>query len=171
MEENKKKKGLRGIFNLFDLALIIIALLIGAVLFLSRDRDTSGALTGENQTRIQVRYTIELTGIQNGAASRIKPGAPVVDKIKKYSMGTVESVTVAPTVKEVSDETRDVLAAVEVPGQETATVVITAQAAETDTDIIVDGGYTIKVGLPVNVRIPGLNAQGYIVDIERGDVQ
>ena len=171
MEENKKKKGLPRIFNLFDLALIVIAVLIGAVLFLSRDTGTSGAITGESQTRIQVRYTIELTAIENGAASRIKPGAPVVDKIKKYSMGTVESVTVAPTVKDVPDETRDVVASAVVPGQETATVVITAEAAETAADIIVDGGYVIKVGLPVNVRIPGLNAQGYIIGIERGDAQ
>ncbi len=171
MEENKKKKGLPRIFNLFDLALILLAILIGAALFLSRDKNTSGALTGENQTRIQVRYTIELTGIQNGAAARIKPGAPVVDKIKKYSLGTVESVTVAPTVRDVNDETRDVVASAPVPGQETATVVITAEAAETETDIIVDGGYVIKVGLPVNARIPGLNAQGYIIGIERGEAQ
>lgn len=169
--ESKNKKGIFKILNLFDLALIAIAALLAAVLLLNRGGDTSGAITGESQTRVRVRYTVELTGIRNGAASTIKAGMPVVDKIKKYSMGTVESVEISPTVRTVTDESRNVRVSVPVPGQETATVVITTEAVETDKDITVDGGYIIKVGLPVNVRIPGLSAQGYIMNIERGDAQ
>lgn len=168
--ENKKKKGILRIFNLFDLILIAVAAALAAVLLVSLG-DKSSGITGPVQTQTQIRYTVELTGIENGAASLIKAGDPVVDKIKKYSMGTVESVEVTPTVRSVPDETSGVIKTSLVPGQETATVVITATASETDRDITVDGGYIIKVGLPVSVRIPGLSASGFILDVERGDAQ
>lgn len=168
--ENKKKRVFLRIFNLFDLALIAIALVVLAVILLTRD-NSSGQLTGQVQRTVSVRYTVELSEIENGAAANIKAGAPVVDAIKKYSIGTVESVQISPTRASVPDEGSDIVRYAQVPGQETATVVITAKAVETDADIIIDGGYLVKVGLPASVRIPGLRATGFIVDVERSDAQ
>lgn len=170
MEKENKKKGIRGLFNLFDLALIILAAALAALLIFGGGGDGGGiAAPGGAQTA--VRYTLELTGLENGSASLIKPGDPVVDRIKKYSIGTAESVEITPTVKSVTDEASGKVVRTEVPGQETALVTVTAMADETDRDITVDGGFIVKVGTSVNVKTPGVSAAGFIVAVERGDGQ
>ena len=169
--ENKKKKNILGIFNLFDIILIIIAIaLAAAIALLSRD-NSSGALVGKPQTQTEVRYTVELKEIENDAAESIKVGDKVIDRIKKYSIGTVESVEIVPARRSVPDEGSNVKRFTEVPNLKSAIVTIVAPATETDKDITVDGGYVIKTGMEVNARMPGFNAVGYIIDVERSEAK
>ncbi|MGM9521139.1 MAG: DUF4330 domain-containing protein [Oscillospiraceae bacterium] len=164
MEKDKKPRG-RSIFNLFDIIVIIVAVVLAAVLFFAKNG-------GTEQTSAQtstLHYTIELTGMLNNSAEMIAPGDALVDKVKKYDIGTVQSVEVSNTVKQAEDTINGAVVMSEVPGQQTAVIVVEAQVSETATLITVDGGFEIKVGNSVSVKGPGYWGSGYIIAVERGD--
>jgi hypothetical protein len=161
--ENNKKKGIRSIFNLFDIVVIVLAIVLALVLYVSKSGGTE-QVVADVQT---IRYTIELTGMVNDSADLISAGDELVDKVKKYNIGTVESVEVSTTVVQANNMIDGTVITSEVPSQETARIVLTAEATSTDTQITVDGGYVIRVGLPVNVKGPGYWGTGYILSIDR----
>ena len=161
MEENKKR---RSILNLFDIVVILVALALAAVLLIPR-QSASDSPDAESGT---VRYTIELTGMQNGSAELIQEGDSLVDRIKRYSIGTVQSVEVTNTLRQVEDYENGVVRYVESSTLQTAILVIEAPCTQTDTQITVSGGYAIRVGLPVSVLGPGYYGTGYILAVERG---
>lgn len=163
--EKGNKRGIWRIVNVFDLVLIGIAVLTLAVLVIVRTG--GGDDTGPVSTSQKIRYTVEVSGISFGAADNVKPGDEMVDRIKKYDMGTVESVTVEPYMKSVPDFDSGEVVLAEVPDQQTAYIVVVANATVSDTAILVDGGYSVKVGLAVNVKVPGLAGTGHIVAVER----
>ncbi len=71
--ENKPKK--KSIFNVFDIALILIAAALAVVIFISRSpsKDAPALETGE-LTEGMVSYTVEITGMQNGTAHLVSVG-------------------------------------------------------------------------------------------------
>ena len=164
----EKKK--HSIINVFDIVVIAIAVALAALLFLTRSSGTaSDSGTEETAKSGTVTYTIELSGMVNGSAEKISVGDKLVDKVKKYDIGTVTAVEVTNTVRQVQDLVNGGTVEAEMSTLETATVTLEAPCTETDTDILVAGGYDIKVGLSVSVKGPGYYGTGYIVGIERGE--
>lgn len=161
--ENKKK---RSILNLFDIIVILIAAVLGVVLLASRSGSSSDGTAANTHS---VRYTIELSEMRNGAEELIKPGDVLVDKIKKYDMGTVESVEIKNSVRQVEDLTDGKIIESELSTLKTAIVTVVADCTETATGITVAGGFEVMVGLPVYAKGPGYYSAGYIIGIERND--
>lgn len=162
---DKKKKGKYSILNLFDIIVIIIAVLLAVLLFAKGKTRTDGTQI----TSDKITYTLELTGMQNGSAELVRPGDRLTDKIKKYDIGTVVSVTVKTSTNQVEDYENGGIIDSPVSGKETAVIVVEAPCKETDSQITVGGGYAVRVGASANVRGPGYAGTGYIIDIERGD--
>lgn len=163
----EKKK--HSLFNVFDIVVILIALVLFAVLFFAR---SSGGDTSDDTASVKsgtVTYTIELTGMVNGSAELVSVGDELVDKVKKYDVGTVTAVEVSNTVRQVQDLINGGTVESEMSTQQTATITVEAPCTETETDILVAGGYVIKVGLSVSVKGPGYYGTGYIVGVERGE--
>lgn len=157
-KENKFK--VRDLFNLFDIVVLVVAVLLAAILILF----SRGA--GTEQTT--VIYTVEFTNMQNGSASLIQPGDSLVDRVKKFDLGKVVSVEVGPTYTEVENMTGGGSSMVASQLLQTATVVIEAPATETEQDLLVSGGFLIKIGTSVSAKGPGYSAYGTVLAIQKG---
>lgn len=157
-KENKFR--LRDLFNLFDIVVLAIAVLLAVILILfSR---------GAGKEQITVRYTVEFINMQNDTASLVQPGDSLVDRVKKFELGKVVSVEVGPTVRQIQDFSLGGMKEVESSMFQTATVVIEAPATETEKDILVSGGYLIKIGTTVAAKGPGYFCNGTVLKIEKG---
>ena len=162
MEDNKKR---RSLLNLFDIVVILIGLVLAAVLLIPRQSGPENVAP----ERGTVRYTIELTGMLNGSAEQIEPGDALVDRVKKYEIGTVQSVEVYTTTRLVEDYEKGVVWNAPLSTQQSALIVVEAPCTQSDMEILVGGGFTIRVGLSVNVNGPGYYGSGTIVAVERGN--
>ena len=159
----ESKFRLKDLFNLFDIVVLAIAVLLGVVLVLfSR---------GAGKEATTVIYTVEFTNMQNGSASLIQPGDSLVDRVKKFDLGKVVSVEVSDTVRQVQDFENGGMKEATSETRQTATVVIEASASETEQDILVSGGYLLKIGTQVSAKGPGYFCSGVVLAIERSDAK
>lgn len=164
--ENRKKPKLWGILNIFDIVLILVAILLGVVIFMARSGgDEEETPTGAGMTPL--RYTVEFTNLREEFADSVQVGDQFIDKIKKYSMGTVESVEVTPNIRDVVDYDNARVVRVETPGYVTLLVTIVGEATQTEKTILMDGGYEMRVGMGVNAKSPRFSANGTVLYIER----
>ena len=115
-----------------------------------------------------MRYTVEFTNMQNGSASLIQPGDSLVDRVKKFDLGTVVSVEVGPTYTLTTNTLEGGSHEVSSQLLQTATVVIEAPCTETEQDFLVSGGFLIKIGTSVSAKGPGYSAYGTVLKIEKG---
>ena len=53
------------------------------------------------------------------------------------------------------------------PGKEREIITVEANVTESNSDLKVNGYYTVKVGLEVSAKGNGYSGKGYILDIER----
>ena len=164
MGKEKRSNG-KSIFNLFDIIVIVIIVALAILLFFIREERTAQESTSAGT----VTYTLELVGMQNGAADLIGEGDQLVDKVKKYNIGTVVSVEVMPTYRQVYDYVNGGLVESLVDDQQTAIIVVEAECTESSSQITVDGGYVIRAGLTASVRGPGYWGTGYIMSVDRGE--
>lgn len=155
-KENKFR--VRDLFNLFDIVVLIVAVLMGIVLVLfSR---------GTKSADVTVRYTVEFTDMQNGTASLVQVGDSLVDRVKQLELGKVISVEVDSTIHQVQDFEQGGIRETHSATRQTALVVIEAPAAETEQEILVSGGYRLKIGTSVSAKGPGYAAYGTVLAIE-----
>lgn len=153
------------ILNVFDLVVIALCVVLAAVYLLGRNGGTA-AVVGSSRT---VTYTIELTYLQNSSGALIQPGNKLIDNVKKYDMGEVTAVRVEPSTQQVQDFVNGGYHAVESQRLETAYLTVTAPCTETDTEILVNGEYLIRVGTSVSVKGEGYFGTGYVLAIDRED--
>ena len=130
--------------TLFDIVIIAIVVVIGAVLVwftgMAGGSGSSGEESQGSSTSGTLRYTIELRQMVGESAYLIQEGDALVD------------------------------VPVTVPGYLTATVVVESPYTDNGTEIVVDGGYVIRSGVSVQVRGPGYAGSGEILTLERGDL-
>ncbi len=160
MAENKQKIKWR--VNFFDIAVIVVV--IAAVLIFLK---VTSSRTANSSANTSVTYTVEVNGVRIGASAKIREGDVVTDNIRKFNIGNVVSFDVSPAKRLVSDPVAGEMKYVDLPNCEDVILVISAKAYESDEEIIVDGGYTIKAGYGVNLSGPDYSLTGYITHIER----
>ncbi|SHH92116.1 protein of unknown function [Sporobacter termitidis DSM 10068] len=165
--ENKQNKP-RFKISIFDIIIIVVVIIVACVLiFVWR---SSGKSSNPAANTKSVHYSIELSGMLAGTPEKIKTGDTIMDSDKKFIIGTVESVSIAPATSDTKDYmTGDTLRS-EVPGKETATVALVCDASSTDSQITAASGYVIRVGQEVHAAGPGYAGLGYIVAINREDL-
>ncbi len=169
MEKNNKKG--RSVFNLFDIAVILVALVLLGVLYYADRR--AGAPGQEvpviSDQKTVIHYTVEVPSISENVADQFKAGDTFIDLAKKYILGTVESVEILPSQKLVTDFENKVQYRAEEPGLYTVHFTVTSEAAIEERNIIVDGGYVIRIGTEVEGKVPGCVFRGYVIAVERVD--
>jgi len=158
-----KKKGILRFFNLFDIILIGVIIILAVVLvFLSRTGEVD-----ESAAQGTVTYVLELRRMENGSEELVKVGDRLTDKIKKYDIGTVTDVEIKDAATLADDILQGASGDTAFPTGKDVYVTVEAPCTENDTTITVGGGYTIRVGRDVSVRGPGYFGAGYIIDIVR----
>lgn len=156
----ESKFRLKDLFNLFDIVVLAIAVLLGVILVLfSR---------GAGKESTTVIYTVEFTNMQNGTAGLIQPGDSLVDRVKKFDLGKVLSVEVGPTYNQLTNTLEGGTKEAASQTLQTATVVLEAPATETEQDFLVSGGFLIKIGTSVSAKGPGYSCYGTVLAIEKG---
>ena len=161
METQNKKP--RWKLNGFDIILIAVVLVAAAAVFLlwrssSRSSDVSAT---------SVRYTIELEEMAGETAYQIKAGDTIVDSVKKYVMGTVESVSVMAATEWKTDYTTGDTVMSEIPGKKTAVIELVCDCNMSDAEIAATSGYVVRIGAEVQAAGPGYAGTGYVVAIDR----
>jgi hypothetical protein len=168
MENKAKKPGWR--INVFDVIIIAVILLAAAALLLVWRLSGAGGNDDPIITKT-LTYTIEIRGMEEGTTDNIKAGDMILDSIKKYEMGTVVSCEIVPsTMSKPNYYTGDTVLS-EVPGQWTAIIELESQCTDNDADITASSGYLIKVGKEIHASGPGYAGLGYIIAIDRGDIE
>ena len=162
METQNKKR--RWKLNGFDIILIAIVLVAAAAAFLlwGSSSQSSGSVSAT-----PVHYTIELEEMIGETAYEIKAGDTIVDSVKKYVMGTVESVTVVAATDWNTDYTTGDTVMSEIPGEKTAVIELVCDCNVTDAEIAATSGYVIRIGAEVQAAGPGYAGTGYVVAIDR----
>jgi len=160
------KEKIRFKLNLFDTVIILAAVAVAAVLLWGRlaPKSDGGAAAPTQQT---IQYTLRIRGAIEGTAALIQPGDALEDAIKNYNIGTVVSITYSPAKTAAIDEANRILRQAETPEREDIDIVITAKATENEAQILVDGGFEVRVGEPAWVRGPGYLGSGTIINIAR----
>ena len=152
--------------NVFDIVIIVVVITAG--FFLLRAMRSGGSGIVSSGRNVTLHYTVELNSMGHDAASLIKPGDVLVDRVEKHTLGTVVSVSVGPARTLSKDLTTSNFILAEIPDRETAVIEVTSDALETDTDFTVGGGFAVKCGMHVSVVGPGYSGSGFIIGVDRG---
>jgi len=167
MNSKKRTNGIFRFLNLFDIIVILVVIALVLVLYFARSENPATPAVQSST----VIYTVALTPMVNNSAELIKVGDELVDKLKKYDLGTVKDVSVEVAKKRADDLVNGGAVYGEMQSQQSAIVTIESACTQTATQITVGGGFTVRVGETVNVRGPGYNGIGYIISIDREDAQ
>lgn len=168
MEQNNGKFRLR--LNLFDAIVLIVALAVGAFLLWNAFKPAASTTTGTTTaSTATVRYTIRFQRLMEGTGSLIQPGDALVDTIKNYKLGNVVSVEIVPAQSQILDHNSREYVLADVPGYEDALVTVESACTDSSDTILLDGGYTLRVGGTAYVRGEGYMGSGPIISIERED--
>lgn len=166
----KKKLALK--FNLFDLIVILLALVIAAgAVFYARRKNSAPAAEGKQTpavtAQVTVRYTLEIEQAYPEAAELAETGDELYERTKKQYLGKVESVEILPSVVLVKDTINGKFDYVEVPNRKNIKMQVTAQGVRNEEGTTLDSGLQIRAGDNFRVCGPGYYGTGYVTSIER----
>ena len=166
MEQNNGKFRLR--LNLFDGIVLIVALAVGAFLLWNAFKPAPSTPSGQpTVSSTTVRYTIRFQRLMEGTGSLIQPGDALVDTIKNYKLGNVVSVEIVHAQSQILDHDSREYVLADVPGYEDALVTVESTCTDSNDTILLDGGYTLRVGATAYIRGEGYMGSGPIIAIER----
>ena len=166
MEQKTPKFRLR--LNLFDGIVLILALAVGAFLLWNALKPAATpSADAPVATTSTVRYTIRVQRFPEGTGSLIKVGDELVDNIKNYSMGKVVDTEIVPAVSLVMNHDEKKYQLTQVPGMEDILVTVEFTCPENEENIVLSGGYTLRVGMTTYIRGKGYMASGPVIAIER----
>lgn len=158
--EKKKRK-----INIFDIAVIVLALAAAAAWYMiSRAPSADTPEIGD-----EVTYIVELTEMDEGVGEQLSVGDELIGGMENYDIGEISDITVQPQTIAVADYENGVYTFEEVPGQERIVLEITAKATESDSEILLDGGYVLKAWSTVSITGPGYKVSGTVMQIVRGE--
>ena len=169
-----EKKRIKWKLNLFDVALLVLAVAIAGGLvawkFLGSNQtqvDPESGITVTKGTKT-IRYVVELEQLHKETADMVQEGHELYERTKRELMGTVEKVDKIPTEILTRNETAGVFEFVEMPERYNVIMHITAQATENENSIVLESGLEVRAGTAVRVFGPGYYGAGYILAVERG---
>ena len=163
MEQNRPQFRLR--LNFFDAVVILIALAAAALLLWQRLRPAAPAAA---PAASQIEYTIYLRQTLPGTGDRVHAGDALVDAVKNTDLGEVTSVRAAPAVRSVINEVEQCYTTAEIPGYEDLYITVRASGTVSDSQVLVGGGYAVRVNDNIYIRGPGYLGSGEVYSIERG---
>ncbi len=170
MDQSKSRgkrevKGMSFKLNLFDALIILSAMLVGGVV-LWQMLMTSTQGTTRTTT---VQYTVVMRELMPGTDDYVVEGSQIYDAVKNYNIGTVVSSYSTKAEKQVlNHETRQYETA-ELESYIDIYVEVQADITETDSAILADGGFDLRVGELIYMRGAGYMATGHITQIDRLD--
>lgn len=149
-------------FNLLDIVIIILVLIAGIVGYKFLNRGESTSINTQ-----KIIYQVRTQESEPVVYDKITLDTNIYDSVKNYYMGKVINKENIPSTRDVLDEKNEKYVVAEVNDKIDIIITIEADATITDKDIIVGGGYPIKVGNSAYVKGKGYAGIGYVISIER----
>ena len=168
MENIEKEKHMKLKINFFDLVIIIVVVALAAAYAVHRIGGGSAVSTSSSETR-ELTYVLEITDLDESTESLIHKGDSLIDKVKKYEIGTVDSVKVYPYQRLTEDKDQGRYFYTEETDRCSAALTVKVKCVDDGDTLTADSGFEIRVGQSVSLVGPGYSGAGYIIGIERGD--
>lgn len=159
----QKKFRLR--LNLFDGIVLVLALAVGAFL-LWRAMKPEIPNQAAPAASSSVRYTVRLQHCIPGTGALVQAGDQLADNIKNYAVGQVTSAEWGPSRWRVLDQDNLRMVWSETEKYEDVLVTLEAPCEITDSAIVLDGGFQLRVGAMVHLRGVGYMGSGPVVAVE-----
>ena len=166
--ENEKEKRMKLKINFFDIVIIILVVALAGAYAVHRMSGGSAVSTSSSETR-ELTYVLEITDLNESTESLIHKGDKLIDKVKKYEIGTVESVKIYPFQKLSENKEQGRYIYTEETDRCSAALTVKVKCVDNGDTLTADSGFEIRVGQNVSVVGPGYFGAGYIIGIDRGD--
>jgi len=167
--ENNPKPGKRKLrLNVFDIVIIVCAVIAAVLIINYSSRSDSGASIIPAGTQKTITYSLELHGMRYGSAELIRVGDRLTDNVERRDLGTIVSFELKPAMTLQSSLTTGDRVIVEIPDRVDAFLTVSALVTETDSQISADG-FPLRVGARVSANGPSYNGLGFISYVERSD--
>ena len=160
-----KSRSNAGRFNLIDLLLIIIALvMVAAVVYVFLPTSwIKGVLSDDS---ISIQYTIEIQGVDEALLKNINENDVVIDSVSKSELGIVTAVDYSTHYTMLQyDETKQSGVLSVVPNKYNVIVTITADAEFISGEGYSVNGTRIAVGEAIKARFPNGAFEGYCISV------
>jgi hypothetical protein len=154
--------------NFFDIVIIIVVIALAGAYAVHRMGGGSAVGSSAVETK-KIVYKLEITDLDKNTEGLIKKGDSVMDKVKKYDVGTVKSVEFYPSKRLAEDKENAALVYTEEPDRYSALLTIEVVCKDDGDTLTSESGFEIRVGQGVSLVGPGYSGAGYITSIERDD--
>jgi len=164
---NKKEKGKNGRFNLIDLILVVLFLLVIAILIQGFSPFSLIKKLASDQAK-EIQYTVEFSGVDSEFINRIKEEDLVINSVSKNNMGKVITVSYNPYTEIQHVETENGVESIlsEHPDKFNLHVTISATANYAQGSGYSVNATRIAVGEKLALRFPDYIAEGYCIYLE-----
>ncbi len=161
MEVKETKK--RWKINFFDIVIIILVIALAAGFLYFR----SSRQAADDSTMVDITYELELNDLNENTQGMIKEGDVLIDKVKRFEIGEVQSVEFVPFERQVEDIENGQIVSSEVPDRVSARITLKVPCQDNGATLTADSGFEIRIGKSVSVLGAGYSGAGYITGIER----
>ncbi len=163
----KKRASRRRKFNIIDFLLVLLLLvLIAALVYVFLPMSVFRGLGAGTGT--DIRYSIEILGVDEQFLDDIKENDTVIDSVTKNTIGTVTAVDYGIQYTELKyDQENSVGVMSPVAGKYNVIVTISANADFEEGEGYMIGGTRIAVGEKISARFPGYACEAYCISVPR----
>lgn len=166
--ENEKGKQRKLKINFFDIVIIVVVVALAGAYTIHRAGGGSAVSSKSSESKT-LTYTLEITDLDENTKDLIHKGDELIDKVKKYEIGTVQDVVVYPFQRMTEDKDNGRYFFTEDPERCSASLTIKVKCQDDGDSLTADSGFEIRVGQGVSLVGPGYFGAGYITNIERGN--
>ena len=146
--------------------MLVLAVVVAGLLLWNHFKPAPDA-ESETNPAATVTYTVRFNKWREGTSDMVQPGDDLADNVKNFNMGTVVSVESVPAVSSTLDAKDRRYVQAEIPGYEDVLVTVKSPCTLSGEDIVLDGGYVLKVGTLTYVRGVGYMGSGPVISIDR----
>lgn len=149
--------------NAFDIVIIVLLLAVaGAVIYFGVTG--GGALFQKNDT-VEILYTVRVREIPNDVVLTLDKGDTVIDSVKLYEVGNIESYTTEPSPFYGQNEEEKSTVLGTYPDVKDVYVTVRAEATKSEEKYDVNG-MRVAVGTAIYLRTPHFAGYGFCSSVE-----
>lgn len=167
MENQKSKQGKLKL-NFFDLVIIVVVVALAGAYAVHRIGGGSAVDSSSVESK-ELVYTIQIDDLDENTLPLIHEGDELMDKVKKYKIGSVQKVEFFPYERTTEDKDNGRYILVKDPERYSAALTVKVECKDDGMTLKADSGFEIRVGQGISLVGPGYSGGGYIIGIERGD--
>lgn len=164
IKPSKKAERKKGRFNIVDLIIIIVAVvLIACIVYVFLPSNIIKGLFADKS--VEIEYSVEIVGVDKNFVENIKENDNVLDGVSKAEIGTVTVSSGQPYEEFIYNVTDGSAEYVMIENKQNIIVTITAKASYIEGEGYSVNGTRIAVGEKLNMVFPNYKCECYCIDL------